>query len=109
MGEFMRQYMKLPIRNVLGYRGSSNIMVALETKELDARVISLATMRTVYRRLLTGKVVRPIFAMGDEPRIAPLPNVPTLKNVKLAEKGRDYGSASSTVSFARKLKERSCS
>ena len=89
MGEFMRQYMKLPVKNVLGYRGSSNIMVALERKELDGRVISLATMTTVYRRLLTEKVVRPIFAMGDEPRIAPLPNVPTLKDIKLGEKGRE--------------------
>jgi len=89
MGEFMRQYMKLPVRNVLGYRGSSNIMVALERKELDGRVISLPTMQAVYRRLLTEKVVLPIFSMGEDPRIESLPNVPTLEDVKLGEKGNE--------------------
>jgi len=89
MGEFMRQQMNLPVRNVLGYRGSSNIMVALERKELDGRVISLATMQTIYRRLLAEKLVRPIFAMGEEARLEPLANVPTLKDVKLADNQRE--------------------
>jgi len=89
MGEFMRQYMNLPVRNVLGYRGSSNIMVALERKELDGRVISLATMQTIYRRLLTEGLVRPVFAMGEETRLKPLANVPTLKDIKLEENKRE--------------------
>lgn len=89
MGEFMRQELGLPVKNVLGYRGSSNIMVALERKELDGRVISLATMRTIYRRYLDGGLVRPILAMGDEPRIEPLSNVPTVRSLKLDDSQRE--------------------
>jgi len=75
--EFLK-YLGFPVKLVLGYRSSSEVLLALERKELDGYFISQATMQQVYRRYIDGGVVRPILALGKEPRLKPLPGVPAI-------------------------------
>lgn len=79
---FLR-HLGYPIKPIFGYRGTANIMAALERKELDARVMSQATMQGNYRRYLESGLVRPVLSMGEEPRIKPIPGIATLKDLKL--------------------------
>ena len=79
---FLR-YLGYPIKAIMGYRGTANIMAAMERKELDARVMSQATMQGNYRRYIESGLVRPILALGDEPRLKPIPGIATLKDLKL--------------------------
>ena len=79
---FLR-YLGYPIKAVMGYRGTANIMAAMERKELDARVMSQDTMQGNYVRYIKNGLVRPILAMGDEPRLTPIPGIATLKDLKL--------------------------
>lgn len=88
-GTFMERYLGFNVKNVYGYKGSSNVMVALERNEVDGRVLSQSTMQTIYRRYLDADLVRPVFAMGDEPRLKPIPGVTTLKDLKVSEKTRE--------------------
>ncbi|MFQ5872934.1 MAG: tripartite tricarboxylate transporter substrate-binding protein, partial [Dehalococcoidia bacterium] len=81
-GEFMR-HVGLPIKNVYGYKGSRAVMAALERKEVDGRIISQGTMQTIYRRFVEDGSVRPILALGKEPRLKPIPGVATMKDLKL--------------------------
>jgi tripartite-type tricarboxylate transporter receptor subunit TctC len=70
------EFLKLvgfPINLILGYKSSSDIMLALERKELDGYSISQATMEQVFRRYIDGNVVRPVLSLGKEPRLPPLP------------------------------------
>lgn len=82
MAEFLRT-LGYAVKNITGYRGSSNTFAALERKELDGRIISQSTMETVYRRFLERDYVRPLFSMGKEPRLKPLEGVPTLEDLEL--------------------------
>jgi tripartite-type tricarboxylate transporter receptor subunit TctC len=88
-GTFMEHYLGWKVKNVYGYKGSSNIMVALERGEVDGRILSQATMQTIYRRYLNAGLVRPIFSMGDEPRLKPIPGLMTMKDLKMNEKTRE--------------------
>jgi len=88
-GNFLARYLNFKVKNVYGYRGSSDIMVALERDELDGRVLSQATMETIYRRYLDAGLVRPILAMGDEPRLKPIPGIETMKDLKVSAKTRE--------------------
>lgn len=81
-GEFLRS-LGYPVKNVLGYRGSARTMAALERKEVDGRIMTQATMQSIYRRFIDEGLVRPIVSMGSDPRLKPLPGVPTLKDLKL--------------------------
>ena len=89
MGTFVEHYLGFKVRNVYGYKGSSDIMVALERNELDGRVLSQSTMQTIYRRYLDADLVRPIFSMGVEPRLKPIPGLTTMKDLEVNEKTRD--------------------
>lgn len=91
MGSFLERYLDFNVDNVYGYKGSSDIMVALERDELEGRVLSQATMETIYRRYLDAGLVRPVFAMGDEPRLEPIPNIATMKDLKVSAKTRELG------------------
>lgn len=82
MGEFLRS-VGYPVKNVLGYKGSARAMGALERKEVDGRIMSQATMQTIYRRFIKAGSVRPILSIGTDPRVKPLEGVPTLKDLKL--------------------------
>lgn len=79
---FLR-YLGYPLKAVMGYRGTSNVMAALERKELDARVMSQQTMQGNYRRYLKAGLVRPILSMGEEPRLKPIQGIATLKDLHL--------------------------
>ena len=72
-----------PIKAIMGYRGTANVMAAMERKELDARVMSQQTMQGNYRRYIESGLVRPILAMGEEPRLKPIPGIATLKDLNL--------------------------
>lgn len=75
--EFLK-YLGFPVKLVLGYRSSSEVLLALERKELDGYFISQATMQQVYGRYIDSGLVRPVLALGTEPRLKPLPGVPAI-------------------------------
>ena len=79
---FLR-YLGYPIKPIFGYRGTANVMAAMERKELDARVMSQATMQGNYRRYIESGLVRPVLSIGDEPRVKPIPGIATLKDLNL--------------------------
>jgi len=81
-GEFLRS-IGLPVRNVLGYRGSAAVFAAIERKEVDARITSQASVQTTYRRFLDEGMIRPILSLGTDPRVKPFPGVATLDDLKL--------------------------
>lgn len=72
------KYLGFPVKLVLGYRSSSEVMLALERKELDGYFISQATMQQVYRRYIDGGVVRPVLALGKESRLKPIAGLPSI-------------------------------
>ena len=86
-GEFMR-LIGLPVKSVYGYEGSRAVMAALERKEVDGRIISQATMQQIYRRFVENGFVRPILALGNEPRLKPIPGIATMKDLNLSSAQR---------------------
>ena len=72
-----------PIKGVFGYRGTANVMAALERGEVDARIMSQTNMQTIFRRYLDSGMVRPVVAIGEDPRVKPIPGVATLKDMNL--------------------------
>ncbi|MCZ6623404.1 MAG: tripartite tricarboxylate transporter substrate-binding protein [Deltaproteobacteria bacterium] len=85
------EFLKLigfPVKLVLGYKSSSNIMLALERKEVDGYSISQATMQQVFRRYLDEGILRPILSIGKDPRLKPLPGVTALEDLKLSPEQR---------------------
>ena len=105
-GQFLRS-IGLPVRNVLGYRGSSGVFAALERKEVDGRLTSQANVETTYRRFLDEGIIRPILSLGKDPRVKPFPGVTTLDDLKLdadqrkvlQASGTSWGSIRSRVSW----------
>jgi tripartite-type tricarboxylate transporter receptor subunit TctC len=81
-GEFLR-YLGFPITNISGYKGSNDIMVALERNEVDGRIIGQSTMQMIYARYIQEGLVRPLLSLGKEPRLAPLSGVATLEDLNL--------------------------
>ena len=79
---FLR-HLGYPIKAIMGYRGTANVMAAMERKELDARVMSQQTMQGNYRRYIKSGLVRPILSLGEEPRLKPIPGIATLKDLNL--------------------------
>lgn len=88
MAEFLKS-IGYAVKNVTGYRGSANTFAALERNELHGRIISQASMQTVYRRFLERDFVRPLLSIGKEPRLKPLAGVPTLEDLKLSTANRE--------------------
>ena len=86
-GELLRA-VGLPVKNIYGYKGSAPTMAALERKEIDARVLPQDTMQGTYRRYIDENIVRPIFALGKEPRLKPIPGIATLEDLTLTEELR---------------------
>ena len=87
VSEFLKG-LGLPVQTIHGYKGSSDIMAALERKELHGRITSQDTMMTVFKRFVEGNQVRPILSMGSDPRIKPLPGVATLEDLQMTPKQR---------------------
>ena len=81
-GEFLRS-IGLPVKNVLGYRGSAASFAAIERKEADGRITSQESVQTRYRRFLDEGVIRPILSLGKDPRLKPFPGVATLDDLNL--------------------------
>ena len=79
---FLR-HLGYPIKPIFGYRGTANVMAAMERKELDARVMSQQTMQGNYRRYIESGLVRPVLSMGEEPRLKPIPGIATLEDLNL--------------------------
>lgn len=72
-----------PLKAVHGYRGTANVMAAMERKEVDVRIMSQSNMQTIYRRHLESGLVRPVLALGEDPRVKPIPGVATFKDMNL--------------------------
>jgi len=81
-GQFLNS-VGIPVRNVLGYRGSSGVFAALERKEVDGRLTSQANVQSTYKRFLDEGIIRPILSLGKDPRVKPFPGVATLDDLKL--------------------------
>ncbi len=86
-GQFLSS-IGFPVRNVLGYRGSSGVFAALERKEVDGRITSQVSVQTTYRRFLDEGIIRPILSLGTDLRVKPIPGVATLDDLKLDAKQR---------------------
>jgi len=82
VSEFLKM-LGLPVRTIHGYKGSSDVMAAMERKEVHGRITSQDTMMTVYKRYVEGNQVRPILSMGSDPRIEPLPGLATLEDLQM--------------------------
>ena len=75
-----------PLKAVHGYRGTANVMAAMERKEVDVRIMSQSNMQTIYRRHIDSGLVRPVLALGADPRVKPIPGVATFKDMNLDPK-----------------------
>ena len=75
-----------PLKAVHGYRGTANVMAAMERKEVDVRIMSQSNMQTIYRRHIESGLVRPVLALGEDPRVKPIPGVATFKDMNLDPK-----------------------
>ena len=75
-----------PLKAVHGYRGTANVMAAMERKEVDVRIMSQSNMQTIYRRHIDSGLVRPVLALGEDPRVKPIPGVATFKDMNLDPK-----------------------
>ena len=75
-----------PLKAVHGYRGTANVMAAMERKEVDVRIMSQSNMQTIYRRYIESGLVRPVLALGEDPRVKPIPGVATFKDMNLDAK-----------------------
>ncbi|NIO11088.1 MAG: hypothetical protein GTO40_24970 [Deltaproteobacteria bacterium] len=83
--EFLKG-MGIPIKNIYGYRGSSDAFAAIERGEVDGRVTSQESAITRYKRFLDSDIIRPVLAMGSDPRLKPFPGVATLDDLNLNAK-----------------------
>jgi len=72
-----------PLKIIYGYRGTANVMAAMERKELDGRFMSQATMQGNYKRYIKSGLVRPVLSLGDDPRLTPIAGVPTFATLNL--------------------------
>jgi tripartite-type tricarboxylate transporter receptor subunit TctC len=68
---------------IAGYKGTQDIDIALDRREVDGVALSWAAVTTVYRQRYENGDIVPIFAVADG-RIKELPNVPSV-----TEFGRD--------------------
>jgi tripartite-type tricarboxylate transporter receptor subunit TctC len=68
---------------IAGYKGTQDIDIALDRREVDGVALSFAAVTTVYRQKYENGEIIPIFAVADG-RIKELPNVPAV-----TEFGRD--------------------
>lgn len=75
-----------PLKAVHGYRGTANVMAAMERGEVDVRIMSQSNMQTIYRRYIENGLVRPVLALGEDPRVKPIPGVATFKDMNLDPK-----------------------
>ena len=81
-GKFLKQ-LGYPVKNVIGYRGSSGAMAALERKEVDGRITTQSSVETVYKRFLDEDIIRPVLSLGTEPLVKHFPGIATDKDLKL--------------------------
>ena len=81
-GKFLKQ-LGYPVKNVIGYRGSSGAMAALERKEVDGRITTQSSVETVYKRFLDEDIIRPVLSLGTDPLVKHFPGIATDKDLKL--------------------------
>ncbi len=81
-GKFLKQ-LGYPVKNVIGYRGSSGAMAALERKEVDGRITTQSSVETVYKRFLDEDIIRPVLSLGTDPLVKHFPGIATEKDLKL--------------------------
>ena len=73
----------LPLKNVLGYRGSADVFAAIERGEVDGRITSQESVITRYKRFLDDGILRPVLSLGNDPRLKPFPGTATFEDLKL--------------------------
>ena len=67
MGEFERS-LGLNVKVVVGYKGSTGILAALERKELEGMNLSLHFVQDRYGHFIENGTIRPFLAIGDRAR-----------------------------------------
>ena len=82
MGEFERS-LGLNVKVVVGYKGSTGILAALERKELEGMNLSLHFVQDRYGHFIENGTIRPFLAIGDSPQAPAPPGVATLKDLDL--------------------------
>ena len=81
-GKFLKE-LGYPVKNVMGYPGSSGAMAALERKEVDGRITTQSSVETVYKRFLDEDIIRPVLSLGTDPLVKHFPGIATEKDLKL--------------------------
>jgi tripartite-type tricarboxylate transporter receptor subunit TctC len=74
---------KTRFKVIAGYKGTSDIDIAMERGEVDGVALSWAGVTTIHGQKLKNGDIVPIFTVADD-RISAIPNVPTI-----TEFGRD--------------------
>ncbi len=88
IGPHFLRSLGLPIELVLGYGGSAPVFAAIERKEVDGRFTSQESVQTRYRRFLDNGVLRPILALGSDPRVKSFPGIAGVDDLGLDKKQR---------------------
>lgn len=83
----MNEYAGTKIQVVPGYQGAANVLLAMETEEVDAHVGSWMDLRNQRSEMIASGHINVLFQIASE-RISELPNVPTLTEVALDERGK---------------------
>jgi len=81
--QFLR-HLGYPLKIIYGYRGTANVMAAMERKELDGRFMSQDTMQGNYNRYIKSGLVRPVLSLGKEPRVKPIAGIATFESLDLS-------------------------
>lgn len=67
----------LNIQHVRGYRGASQVFLAMQRNELDGQVVGLSSMKAGQPALWQAGAFRPLVMFGRTTRFAEFPEVPT--------------------------------
>ena len=78
MAEFWKR-MGLNVKNVMGYKGSVDILVATKKGELDGYSLSLTFMEGYFSHY--RKTVVPLATLGKHPMVAPVAGVPDFQEI----------------------------
>jgi tripartite-type tricarboxylate transporter receptor subunit TctC len=79
--EIAKNVMGLNIQHVRGYRGASDVFLAMQRGEADGQVIGLTSIKAQQSTLWKAGAFRPLIAFARMKRFSELPNVPTAREL----------------------------
>lgn len=83
----LKETLKLNLKIISGYKGTADLNLAIERKELDGRALGLSAISVSKKEWLDDKNMRKLIQFARITRHQDLPNVPTAR--ELAENPKD--------------------